>query len=181
MEHRCIFAGFGGQGILSMGTLLAYAGMCDGKQVTFFPSYGIAMRGGTANCSVVVAGGDIASPIVNDPDVVIAMNEPSFDCFQPMVAPGGLLLVNSSLVHKKIARPDIRGAYLPATGIALESGDGRMANMAMLGALVRLTDLVSLAAVDEAMRKTFSAKLQKLIGKSREVLQLGFDKVEQGP
>lgn len=177
MEHRCIFAGFGGQGIVSMGTLLAYAGMFDGKQVTFFPSYGIAMRGGTANCTVVVADGDIASPIVNDPSVVIVMNDPSFDCFQPMVAPGGFLLVNSSLIGRKAAREDIQAAYLPATGIALEKGDGRMANMAMLGGLIKLTNIVSLAAVEEAMRKTFSSKLQKLIGRNREVLQLGFDKV----
>ena len=177
MEHRCIFAGFGGQGIVSMGTLLAYAGLFDRKQVTFFPSYGIAMRGGTANCTVVVADGEIASPIVNDPGVVIAMNDPSFDCFQPMVAPGGLLLVNSSLIGRKAARKDIRAAYLPATGIALEKGDGRMANMAMLGGLIKLTNIVSLDAVEEAMRKTFSAKLQKLIGRNREVLRSGFEKI----
>lgn len=178
MEHRCIFAGFGGQGVVSMGTLVAYAGMVDGRQVTFFPSYGIAMRGGMANCTVVVSDEEIGSPIVNDPTVVVAMNEPSFDFFQAKVAPGGLLFVNSSLVTKQVSRPDVRGVYVNATGIALEQGDGRMANMVMLGAVMKLTSMVSFAAVEKAMDKTFSTKLHKLIGKNLQVMKLGFEEAK---
>jgi 2-oxoglutarate ferredoxin oxidoreductase subunit gamma len=176
MEHRCIFAGFGGQGVISMGTLAAYAGMFDGKHVTFFPAYGIAMRGGTANCTVVVSDKEIASPIVNCPSVLIAMNEISLEHFQPMVAPGGLLLVNSSLIKTKVTREDVQGVYVDATHIALENGDGRMANMVMLGGVLKATNMmVSFEAVQKAMEKTFPAKLQKLIGKNQEVMKLGFD------
>lgn len=163
-----------------MGTLVAYAGMVEGRQVTFFPSYGIAMRGGTANCTVVVSTGEIASPIVSDPNVLVAMNELSFDHFQPMVAPGGLMFVNSSLVSRKVSRPDITGVYVNATGIALDKGDGRMANMVMLGGVVRFTEMVSLDAVGKAMEKTFPAKLHKLIGRNQEVMKLGFEEAKRG-
>ncbi|MEI6564548.1 MAG: 2-oxoacid:acceptor oxidoreductase family protein [bacterium] len=175
MDQRCIFAGFGGQGVISMGTLVAYAGMVEGKQVTFFPSYGIAMRGGMANCTVVVSNNEIGSPIVHDPNVVVAMNEMSFDYFQPLVAPGGLLFVNSSLVNNTVSRPDIRGVYVNATGIALEKGDGRMANMVMLGGVLKITRMVSREAVEKAMDKIFSAKLHE---KNLDVMKLGFEEAK---
>ncbi|MFH0921705.1 MAG: 2-oxoacid:acceptor oxidoreductase family protein [Fibrobacterota bacterium] len=178
MEYRCKFAGFGGQGIISMGMLAAYAGMIDGKQVTFFPEYGIAMRGGMANCTVIVSDEAIASPVVARPNVVVAMNDLSFDGFQPQVAPGGTLVVNSSLIKKKVSRPDIKALYINATVIALENGDGRMANMVMLGGLLKATGMISLEAVDQAMVKTFPAKLQRLIGKNQEVLRLGYESVK---
>lgn len=178
MEYRCKFAGFGGQGIISMGMLAAYGGMIDGKQVTFFPEYGIAMRGGMANCTVIVSDGAVASPVVSDPNVVVAMNDLSFDGFQPQVAPGGTLIVNSSLVNKKVSRSDIQGRYVNATVIALEHGDGRMANMVMLGALLKATGMISLDAINQAMVKTFPAKLQRLIGKNQEVMKIGFDSVK---
>ena len=178
MEYRCKFAGFGGQGIISMGMLAAYAGMIDGKQVTFFPEYGIAMRGGMANCTVIVSDSAIASPVVSDPNLVVAMNDLSFEGFQPQVAPGGTLIVNSSLVDKKVSRTDIRGMYVNATVIALENGDGRMANMVMLGGVLKATGMISLDAVSQAMVKTFPAKLQRLIGKNQEVMKLGYDSVK---
>ena len=178
MEHRCIFAGFGGQGVVSMGTLVAYAGMVEGTQVTFFPSYGIAMRGGMANCTVVVSDEEIGSPIVNDPTVLVAMNEASFDYFEGKVAVGGVLFVNASLVNKRVSRPDIHGIYVNATGIALEQGDGRMANMVILGAVMKQTKMVSFAAIEKAMDKTFSAKLHKLIPKNLQVMQLGYEGVQ---
>lgn len=175
MEHRCIFAGFGGQGVISMGTLVAYAGMIEGRQVTFFPSYGIAMRGGMANCTVVVSDQEIGTPIVNAPTVVVAMDEASFDQFQGRLAAGGLLFVNASLVNKRNARPDIKAVYVNATEIALKQGDGRMANMVMLGAVLKLTGMVSIEAVEKAMHKTFSGKLQKLIAGNLRVMKLGFE------
>ncbi len=181
MEHRCIFAGFGGQGIVSLGTLVANAGMADNRYVTFFPTYGIAMRGGMANCTVVVSDKEIASPIVHEPTVLMVMDEASYDCFHDKVAPGGLLFVNSSLVSKRATHPDIKTVYIDAARIAQEHGDCRMANMVMLGAIIKLTDIVSFKAVETAINNIPSAKLQKLIGKNLQVLKLGFEeaKIEQ--
>ena len=178
MEHRCIFAGFGGQGIVSLGALVANAGMADNRHVTFFPSYGIAMRGGMANCTVVVSDAEIWSPIVNDPPVVMVMDEVSYDCFQGKVASSGLLFVNSSLVKQRTTRPDIKTVYVDATRIALEHGDGRMANMVMLGAIIKLTSIVSFKAVETAINNISSAKLQKLIGMNLHVMKLGFEEAK---
>jgi 2-oxoglutarate ferredoxin oxidoreductase subunit gamma len=180
MEHRCIFAGFGGQGLVSMGTLVAYAGMVEGRQVTFSPSYGIAMRGGMANCTVVVSDEEIRSPVVTDPSVLVAMNEAAFDCLCEKVSEGGWLFLNSSLVHKPVLRTDIKTAYVNATGIALEEGDGRMANMAMLGAVMKLAGVVSFDAVARAMKTTFSAKLHKLVDGNLKVMKRGFDEANLG-
>lgn len=178
MEHRCIFAGFGGQGIISLGSLVTNAGMVDNRQVTFFPSYGIAMRGGMANCTVVVSDEAIRSPIVNEPNIVMVMDEASYDGFQGKVVPGGLLFVNSSLVGKKASRPDIRTVHIEATRIALENGDGRMANMVMLGAIIRLTGLVSFAAVETTINKIAAIRLQNLVDKNLHVMKLGFEEVK---
>lgn len=178
MEHRCIIAGFGGQGIISLGSLVTNAGMVDNKQVTFFPSYGIAMRGGMANCTIVVSDEAIRSPIVSAPDILMVMDEASYDCFQGKVAPGGWLFVNSSLIGRKSTRSDIRTVYVEATRIALENGDGRMANMVMLGAVIRLTGLVSLGAVEETISKITALRLQNLVDKNLHVMKLGFDEVK---
>jgi len=177
MEHRCIFAGFGGQGIISMGTLLAYAGMMGGKQTTFFPAYGIAMRGGTANCTVVVSDGEIASPVVYDPNVMVVMNELSLDHFQPWVAPKGLLFVNSSLVNRKVSRTDIQSVYVNATGLAIDAGDARMANMAMLGAIMKVSGMLPLEPIVKAIIKTFPPKIAHLAEKNHKVLEMGFESI----
>ena len=179
MEHRCIFSGFGGQGVISLGTLVANAAVADNRHVTFFPSYGIAMRGGMASCTVVVSDEEIRSPIVNDPMVVMVLDEASYDCFHGKVASGGLLFVNSGMVSKRSSRSDVNAVYLDATGIALAQGDGRMANMAMLGAVIKLTSIVSFEAVKKAINDIPSAKLSKLIGKNLEVMKQGFDEVTQ--
>ncbi|MEI8139388.1 MAG: 2-oxoacid:acceptor oxidoreductase family protein [bacterium] len=178
MEHRCIFSGFGGQGIVSLGTLVANAGMADNRYVTFFPSYGIAMRGGMASCTIVVSDHEINSPIVNDPTVLMVMDEASYDCFHGKVASGGLMFVNSSLVNKRISRPDVKAVYINATGIALEHGDGRMANMVMLGAVIKLTRIVSFEAVETAINKIPSVKLHSLIGRNLQVMKLGFEEAK---
>lgn len=140
MKQEFIIAGFGGQGVLLLGQMLAYAGMLEGKQVSWMPSYGPEMRGGTANCTVVISDEEIGSPVVSQPSCVIALNLPSLDKFEPMVKPGGLLLINSSLVDREPRRDDIKAVALPATEIASELGNIRVTNMVALGALVQLTD-----------------------------------------
>ncbi len=173
MEYRCIIAGFGGQGIVSMGTLLAYAGMITNRQTTFFPAYGIAMRGGRANCTVIVSDGQVASPVVTEPTVMVAMNDIALDFFQSWVAPGGWLFVNASLTGKQVERKDIVPVYVQATKLAIEGGDSRMANMAMLGAVMKVTGMLPLEPLGQAMAKTFPAKIQHLIEKNRRVLEMG--------
>ena len=173
MEYRCIYAGFGGQGVISMGMMMAYAGMVDGKQSTFFPAYGIAMRGGTANCTVVISDSDIASPVVYEPTIMVVMNDLSFDYFQPLVAKNGTMFVNSSLVERSTNRTDLKIIEVPANDIAIEGGDARMANMAMLGAVVKVTGMVSMAAVEQAMKKTFPEKILHLVAKNVKVLENG--------
>lgn len=177
MEFRCIFAGFGGQGIVSMGTLLAYAGMTANRQTTFFPAYGIAMRGGSANCTVIVSDDRVASPVVTEPDIVVAMSDVSLDFFQPWVAPGGKLFINSSLINKKAERTDLTPVYVPATQLGTECGDARMANMAMLGAVMKVTGMLPLDTLVQAMHKTLPARLHHLIDKNKRVLELGFASV----
>lgn len=133
--ERMIFAGFGGQGIMVMGKILAYAGMLEGKNVTWLPSYGPEMRGGTANCNVVVSEKEVASPIVTKATTVVVMNKPSMEKFEKRVATGGILFVNSSLIDVKSTRTDIDVYYIPATELAEELGDIEAANMILLGAV----------------------------------------------
>jgi 2-oxoglutarate ferredoxin oxidoreductase subunit gamma len=179
MEHRCIFSGFGGQGVISLGALVANAGVVDKRHVTFFPSYGIAMRGGMASCTVIVSDQEIGSPIVNEPSVMMVMDEASHEYFHDRVAAGGWLFVNSSLVTKRSSRPDVHAVYVNATRIATGHGDVRMANMAMLGAVIRLTGLVSCGAVETAINNISSVKLSKLIAKNMLVMKQGFEEAQQ--
>ena len=177
MEHRCIFAGFGGQGIISMGTLVAYAGMTAGKQSTFFPEYGIAMRGGTANCTVIVSDSEIASPIVSDPTVLVVMNELSLTHFQSRLVPGGMLFINSSLVTVPPNRSDVKVFHVKATGLAIDAGDSRMANMAMLGGVIKGTGMLTLDVMYKAMEKSFPPKLRPLLDKNKKVMEAGFNSI----
>ncbi|RJP80096.1 MAG: 2-oxoacid:ferredoxin oxidoreductase subunit gamma [Desulfobacteraceae bacterium] len=178
MEHKIIFAGFGGQGVISMGTLMAYSAMAENKNVTFYPAYGIAMRGGTANCSVIISDEPVASPVIACPNVLVVMNEPSLDLFTAKLQEGGALLANSSLIRKKAERKDIRSYYIPVNDIAEELGNGKMANMAMTGALLKIMNTVSLETVFQTMKKTFSPKLLKAVDINREAMQKGFDAVQ---
>ena len=138
-----LFSGFGGQGVLSMGTTLATAAMLEGKYVTYFPAYGVEVRGGTANCTVVVSDEEIASPVASDPEFVVAMNQPSFARFQSILQPGGLLCVNSSIVNTETARSDIEILAIPTSELAEGLGTIKVANMVMLGALVRASNMIS--------------------------------------
>jgi 2-oxoglutarate ferredoxin oxidoreductase subunit gamma len=158
MQNDVIMAGFGGQGILLIGKMLAYAGMHEGKEVSWLPSYGPEMRGGTANCTVVISDRPVGSPVIRSPRAVVAMNLPSLDKFEPNVRPGGLLLINSSLINRKTTRDDVTVIEVPANEIANELGNRRGANMVALGAYLGATDAVSLDGVIEVVRETFAAK-----------------------
>jgi 2-oxoglutarate ferredoxin oxidoreductase subunit gamma len=174
-EEEVIIAGFGGQGILAMGQLLAYAGMLAEKNVSWLPSYGAEMRGGTANCTVVVSDDQVASPVVSRPTAVVAMNSPSLDKFEPVLRPGGLLIINSSLCRRKAKRGDIRVLDIPATGIADELGEGRVANMVALGALIGATGIVDAEAVKKSLRKVLPERRHNLIPLNEMALARGMD------
>jgi 2-oxoglutarate ferredoxin oxidoreductase subunit gamma len=158
MQNDVIMAGFGGQGILLIGKMLAYAGMREGKEVSWLPSYGPEMRGGTANCTVVISDRPVGSPVIQSPRAVVAMNLPSLDKFEPDVRPGGLLLVNTSLIERKPTRDDVTVIEVPANQIANELGNRRGANMVALGAYLGATDAVSVDGIVEVIRETFAAK-----------------------
>ena len=166
-----IMAGFGGQGLMFIGKLLAYTSMKAGKHVTWIPSYGPEMRGGTANCTVVVSEEKIGSPVITQPQSLIIMNNPSLKAFEPRLQPGGLLFLNSSLITHRVERKDIEVIAIPANDIALELGEKRSANMVMLGAYIARTQVVPKEGVLEGLRELFGKKAQFL-----EVNKLAFEK-----
>lgn len=151
MQTEIVIAGFGGQGVLFAGQVLAYAAMDEGLHVTWFPSYGPEMRGGTANCTVIVADEEIGSPTVRNPQAVLAMNLPSMDKYEPLLVEDGLLIANSSLINRDVERTDLRVVELAANEIATDVGDKRLVNMVMVGALVKATGLMPMAAIKKAL------------------------------
>ena len=171
-QYEVTFAGFGGQGILAIGQILAKACMDAGKHVVWIPSYGPEMRGGTAYCTVVISDRDIGSPIISNPTCAAVLNRPSFDKFSPKVKPDGLLLVNSSLIDVKSDRKDIGQLLVPCNDIAIKSGSARAANMAMLGAFVAQSKVIQTAAVRKVIEEKFGAK--------KEVLRINFEAYDQG-
>lgn len=173
-----IIAGFGGQGVMLIGTLLAYAAMEHGQNVTYMPVYGPEMRGGTANCTVVVSSEDIGSPIIHRPRSLIAMNRPSLEKFQPRVHDQGVVVVNSSLVDMGLAEKDRLGVVgVAANEIADSLGNTRMANMVALGAYVGVTGVVPLAVVKASLKKVISPRYAKMIPANEQALQAGADSV----
>ncbi len=173
MQQEFIFAGFGGQGVLLMGQLLAHAAMDEGKKVSWIPSYGPEMRGGTANCTVIVSDGEIGSPVVRSPSCVVAMNLPSLDKFEDKVKPGGVLVVNSSLVTREPKRQDVTVVRVPATEVANELGNVRVANMVALGAVLEATGVVAVKSLMEALRKNLPAHRQNLLPLNQEAIERG--------
>ncbi|MDR0906141.1 MAG: 2-oxoacid:acceptor oxidoreductase family protein [Oscillospiraceae bacterium] len=156
---KLFFAGSGGQGIILMGQMVTYAAMFEDKATTYYPSYGPEMRGGTANCTVIVSDKDVSSPLIYEADCVIAMNLPSLIKFESLVKPGGTLLINSSIVDQKATRTDITVLYVPTAEIAKEIGNPRGANMVMLGAAIRATNVVAQETIERVMReKAFTGK-----------------------
>ena len=171
MEKTFIFAGFGGQGMLLIGKFMAMACMLDGKHVSWLPSYGPEMRGGTANCTVCISDKPIASPLVTTCDVLVAMNGPSLDKFEDMLVPGGHLFVNASVINYKARRTDVNVHYVDCTHIAEhEVGNGKTANMVMLGAIIRASGVVSLDIMNKVLAKTMTGKKAALIPANKTAL-----------
>ena len=176
MLVKTIFAGFGGQGILSMGLNLAQAAMVESKNVTYLPAYGAEMRGGTANCTVSISDEEIASPVASSPDFLVAMNWPSLVRFQNQAKSGGLFFINSSLMEANISREDVDIVEVPANSIAEELGNVKCANMVMLGAFTKKSKVVSLPTLINGLEETMKSK-KKLIPLNIKALRAGFKKV----
>ena len=174
MLIKTIFAGFGGQGVLSMGLNLAQAAMLEDKNVTYLPSYGAEVRGGTANCTVVISNEEIASPVASSPEFVVAMNQPSMIRFQNQLQSGGVLFINSSLVEAEASRGDINVINVRASSIAEEMGSPKSANMVMLGAFIKKSNLVSLSSIVQGLKSTLGKK-QKQMAINEKALQAGYD------
>jgi 2-oxoglutarate ferredoxin oxidoreductase subunit gamma len=172
MERSVIIAGFGGQGVILAGKILAQAGMDHGLEVTWLPSYGPEMRGGTANCTVVLSDETVGSPIVDEPSALIAMNRPSLDKFEPMVAKGGVVIVNSSLVDRKAERDNLDVRYLPFNDLAAAAGNPRTINMVALGAYLKASGVLPLEVARQAMsqmlEETGKAKFVDANGRALE-------------
>ncbi len=179
MVEQIVIAGFGGQGVMSMGQLLTYAGMLEDKNVSWLPSYGPEMRGGTANCSVIVSDQLVGSPIVTEANTAIVMNRPSLAKFQKIVIEGGLLLINSSLIKDKTDRQDLKVYEIPANEIANEIGNVKAANMVMLGAYLELTKLIKTQTVIEAFKKVFGPTKEHLIPLNKLALERGAEYVRK--
>ncbi len=169
-----LLAGFGGQGILFAGKQIVLAGMKLGKNVSWLPSYGPEMRGGTCNCSVIVEDEPIGSPLVTKPDILLAFNTPSFDKFESKVVKGGMLFVDSSLVSKKSERDDIKAYYIPATELADENGLPGMANVIMLGFIVKKTGLFDEEFFKESLNSGIPASKAHLAAANHKALEIGF-------
>lgn len=168
METRMLFAGFGGQGLLFMGKVLAYTGMLKDRKVTWIPSYGPEMRGGTANCSVIISDEEIASPIVNTPDILVAMNQPSMDKFAAQVKKGGLIIANSSFVKNIPAVEGVEVIEVPANEIAHEIGNIKIANMIVLGVLLKRFTTFNVEDLMQALAEIVPAKLLEVNKKAIE-------------
>ena len=178
MSKQILIAGFGGQGILFSGKFLAYAGLIDEKEVSWLPSYGPEMRGGTANCSIIISDTKIGSPIVDQPDILIAMNGPSYDHYIGEVKPGGQVFVDSSLIDKKTDRTDIEAHYIPATRIASDEGLSGLANMIITGLVLKHSDVIPYETIDKAMAKVVSAKKQNLFDMNKKAIEIGYNFAE---
>ena len=173
MQTEIIISGFGGQGALFAGQLLAYTGLDNDMHVTWFPSYGPEMRGGTAHCVVIIADDEIGAPIVKNPSAVIVMNIPSLDKYESLVRPGGVLVVNTSLVDRNPDREDIAVVLVPANEIAEELGSQRLANLVLLGALLDRLEVLTVEQVGDGLKEHIPAHRRDLLGANLEALQRG--------
>lgn len=174
-EFNMVLAGFGGQGILFAGKVIAYGGLNDGKEISWLPSYGPEMRGGTANCSVCISDRTIGSPLVLNPDVLIALNLPSFEKFIDAVKPGGTVIVDSSLINKKVERDDVNAFYVPATKLAEENGIKGLANIILVGKLFKETAFCTAEALDKAIQKCVPARKANMLEFNKKALEIGMN------
>ena len=172
---QILIAGFGGQGVLFAGKFLAYKGLVQEKQVSWLPSYGPEMRGGTANCSVIISDTPVGSPIITDPDILVAMNLPSLQKFVDAVVPGGKIIIDSTLIDVKVDRTDVEVFYVPATQMARDAGFSTLANMILAGKVLKETDAVSFEGNKETLESFIPAKKAGLIDINCKALQMGYD------
>ncbi|MFZ5652270.1 MAG: 2-oxoacid:acceptor oxidoreductase family protein [Bacillota bacterium] len=179
MYEGILIAGFGGQGVLSTGQLLAYAGMVEGRHVAWIPSYGPEMRGGTANCGVTISDRAISSPVVSEPTVLIVMNRPSLEKFEKAVTKSGIIFVNSSLIDVRATRTDVSVYYIPANELAEEIGSSRVANNIILGALIELTGVVTPGAVEKSLKEVLPPHHHKMIPLNLKALETGASLVRE--
>ena len=175
MTHSYLIAGFGGQGLLFAGKFLVNKGMLEGKEVSWLPSYGPEMRGGTANCSVIVSDDPVGSPIVDHPDVLMVMNLPSLDKYEDAVVPGGMIFVDSTLIERKVRRTDVKAFYVPATQMATDSGMTTRANMILIGKILKELGEFEGGNIENALNHVVSAKRPELFDLNRKALNLGRD------
>lgn len=178
MTTQILIAGFGGQGVLFSGKFLAYKAMMEEKEVSWLPSYGPEMRGGTANCSVIISDTPVGSPIVTEPDVLIAMNLPSLDKYEDAVVPGGTIIVDSTLITRKVKRTDVNVYYIPATQMASNEGITTLANMIILGKLIRVCDAVTGDNLEAALKKVVSARRADMLDFNKKAIELGYNYTE---
>lgn len=174
-DFNMLFAGFGGQGVLFAGKIVAYAGLMDEKQVSWLPSYGPEMRGGTANCSVCVSDKPIGSPLVTAPNIFVPMNLPSYDKFINDVEPGGKVFLDSVLIDKKVERTDVEAFYIPAQKIAEENGMKKLANVILVGKVFKETGFCSMESLEKALTKVVPPKKANLIEVNLKALKLGME------
>ena len=173
MHEEIIVSGFGGQGALFAGQVLTYAGMAEGRHVTWIPSYGPEMRGGTARCTVIISDEEIGSPLIRRPSAAIVMNIPSMDKYESLVKERGVLVYNSSLIDRPASRRDLQVVAVPATDIAVELGNPRMANVVMLGAFLALTKVVSPSTVEKVLEEHLAERRRHLLEPNKEALRQG--------
>jgi len=178
MIHEILIAGFGGQGVMSMGQLLAHAGLLEGREVSWLPSYGPEMRGGTAFCSVIIADEPVGSPVITDPSCLMVLNRPSLDKFINTVQPGGIVFVNSSLIDVKVTRTDVKVYYIACNELAAELGNAKVGNIIMLGAFIALTKAVAPEHILTSLSTVLHGK-QNLIAVNAKALEKGEELVRE--
>lgn len=179
MQTEVVISGFGGQGVLFAGQVLAYAAMDAGKEVTWIPSYGPEMRGGTANCTIVIADEEIGSPLVRNPRGVIAMNLPSLDKYEHLIFPGGSLIVNTSLVNRALIRDDLKAVHIPANDLAATIGEKRMTNIVMLGALIATLPVLPLESIEQSIIDHLPERHKRLLPYNLKALKAGQEFVKE--
>ena len=178
MTKNMLIAGFGGQGILFSGKFLAYEGLLEDKSVSWLPSYGPEMRGGTANCSVIISDIPVGSPIVSNPDILMVMNMPSLDKYEDATVAGGQIFVDSALIDRKVNRTDVEAYYIPATKLANDEGLTGLANMIMIGFVIKKSGIIPFENIDRALQKVVPASKQHLFDANKKALEIGYNYAE---
>ena len=175
MTTNILIAGFGGQGILFAGKVLAYKGLLEDKQLSWLPSYGPEMRGGTANCNIIISDEPVGSPIVFEPDILVVMNRPSLDKYEKEVVPGGMILVDSAMVDRKVERTNVRAVYIPATTLASQLGTPGLANMVLVGKLMKECPELAGGSIEEVLHKVISARHADLFESNLNAVKKGME------